>query len=112
MAPTPREKRLGANEAIFRAANERMEAWEERHWKSEAELYYCECADPNCRENVHLRHADYEKARGDSSHFLIVQGHEDPEIETVIEEHEGWVVVEKEPELKEEERLLDPRSDS
>ena len=112
MAPTPREERLGANEAIFRAANERMEDWEEQHWKSETEVYYCECADPKCREKVHLRHADYEKARRDSSYFLIVQGHEDPEIETVIEEQKGWAIVEKEPELKEEERRLDPRSDS
>jgi hypothetical protein len=112
VAPSAREEWLGLNEAIFRAANERMEAWEERHWKSETELYYCECADPKCREKVHCRHADYEKARADPSYFLIVQGHEDPEIETVIEEHEGWAIVEKEPELKEEERRLDRRSDS
>ena len=78
----------------------------------ESELYYCECADPNCREKVDLRHADYEKVRADPCYFLIVQGHEVPDIETVIEQQDGWAIVEKEPELEEEERRLDPRSHS
>jgi hypothetical protein len=112
MAATPREERLGANEALFRTANERMADWEEHHVHSETELYYCECADPNCREKVVLRHADYERVRADSCYFVIVPGHEVPDLETVIEQHEGWAIVEKEPELAEEERRLDPRRDT
>ena len=112
MALTAREKRLGENEALFRAANERVEEWEERHLRFESELYYCECADPNCREKVVLRHADYEKVRADPCYFVIVPGHEVPDIEMVIEQHDGWAIVEKEPELEEEERRLDPRSHS
>lgn len=112
MVPTPREERLGANEALFRTANERMADWEEQHVQSQTELYYCECADLNCREKVLLRKADYEKIRADPCHFVIVPGHEVPDVETVIEQQEGWAIVEKEPELEEEERRLDPRSDS
>ena len=112
MPPTAREKRLGLNEALWRAANERMEDWEERHAKMETELYYCECDDLSCREKVDLRHADYERVRADSSYFLVVQGHEDPDVETVIEQQESWAIVEKEPELEDEERRLDPRSGS
>ena len=42
---TPREERLAQNEALFRAANERMAGWEEQHATSEIEVYFCECAD-------------------------------------------------------------------
>ena len=59
-----------------------------------------------------IRHADYERVRADPCHFLVVQGHEDPDIETVIEKQEAWAIVEKEPELQDEERRLDPRSGS
>ncbi len=156
MPPTAREKRLGLNEALWRAANERMEGWQERHAQMETELdycegddlschekvelrhadyemhaqmetelYYCECDDLSCHEKVDLRHADYERVRADPCYFLIVQGHEDPDVETVIEQQEGWAIVEKEPELErrqrrsaggsgleDEERRLDPRSGS
>jgi hypothetical protein len=112
MAATPREERLAENEALFRTANERMAEWEEQHVQSETELYYCECADPNCREKVLLRKADYEKVRADSRQFVIVPGHEVPDIETVIEQHEGWAMVEKSPELDEKLERLDPRTDS
>jgi hypothetical protein len=112
MSPTVREKRLGLNEALWRAANERMEDWEERHAQAETELYYCECDDLSCHEKVDLRHSDYERVRADSSCFLVVQGHEDPEIETVVETQGPWAIVRKEPELADEERRLDPRSDS
>jgi hypothetical protein len=110
MAPTAREKRLGLNEALWRAANERMEAWEERH--AQTELYYCECDDLSCHEKVDIRHADYERVRGNPYHFLVVQGHEDADIETVIEKQGAWAIVEKEAELHDEERRLDPRSRS
>ena len=112
MSPTVREKWLGLNEAVWRAANERMEDWEERHAQMETELYYCECDDLSCHEKVDLRHADYERVRADPCYFLVVEGHEDPDVETVIEKQEGWAIVEKEPELEDEERRLDPRSGS
>jgi hypothetical protein len=112
MAATPREERLAENETLFRTANERMAGWEEQHAQSQTERYYCECADTNCREKVLLRKADYEKVRADSGHFVVVLGHEVPDIETVIERQEGWAIVEKPPELDEKLERLDPRSDS
>lgn len=112
MAPTKREERLAENEAMFRVANERMAGWEEQHVQSQTEPYYCECADPDCREKVVLRKADYERIRADSSHFVIVPGHEVPDVETVIEQQGGWAIVEKAPDLDERLERLDPRSDS
>ena len=93
-----REERLAENEVVFRAANERVARWEERHAEADAELYYCECASEGCREKIALREAEYESVRADPTHFVLVSGHEIPDIESVVEEHEGWVVVEKNPE--------------
>jgi hypothetical protein len=106
-----REERLALNEALFRAANERMGDWEERHRVEATELYFCECADPECRQKVSLHEADYERVRSDSEHFVVVPGHEVADIETVIESHEAWVVVEKAPEIRKIVEATDPRTD-
>ena len=94
---------------MFRTANERASEWEERHAASEAELYSCECADRDCREKVSLRKAEYERVRADSGQFVLRLGHEIPDVETVIERHEGWVIIEKAPEVRDTVERLDPR---
>jgi hypothetical protein len=93
-----REERIAENEVLFRAANERAAQWEERHAEADAEPYYCECAHSECREKISLLEAEYEGVRADSTHFVLVPGHEIPDVETIVEEHEGWIVVEKNPE--------------
>lgn len=92
---TPREHRLASNEVLFRAANERIADWEERHHSEAGELYLCECADSACREKVELRREEYEAVRSNSRRFFVIPGHELPEIETVIATHEGWAMIEK-----------------
>ena len=84
---------------MFRLANERMADWEEVRVSEAVERYLCECADPACREQIGLRKSEYESVRSDSRHFVTVRGHEIPDVETVIEKHDGWVVVEKDPEV-------------
>jgi hypothetical protein len=105
-----RTERLALNEALFRAANERMARWEERHRIEATELYFCECADPECREKVPLRESDYERVRSDSDHFFVVPGHEVIDLETVIESHDGWAVIEKAPEVQAIVEATDPRT--
>jgi hypothetical protein len=106
-----RKERLALNEALFRHANERMVDWEERHRVEATELYFCECADPECREKVPLRESDYERVRSNSGHFFIVPGHELTDVETVIESHKDWAVIEKDPEVSEIVEATDPRKD-
>jgi hypothetical protein len=109
---TERQERIARNEAMFREANERAKAWEERHGLDrEVELYFCECAKPDCLEKVSLREADYERVRSDPRRFVIVSGHELPDVETVIEPHEGWAIIEKAPEVSRTVEGLDPRGD-
>jgi hypothetical protein len=107
---TPREERLAENEAMFRSANERMSEWEEQRINEAEELYFCECADEDCREKVKLHKADYERVRSDSCHFLVVHGHETPDVESVVEDHGDWTVIEKNDEVAETVESLDPRT--
>jgi hypothetical protein len=104
-----RKERLALNEALFRNANERMAAWEERGRDESVEFYFCECADPDCRQKVQLRGSDYEQVRSNSCHFFVVPGHEIPDVETVIATREGWVVIEKDPEVREIVEAAAPR---
>jgi hypothetical protein len=106
-----REERLARNEALFRAANERMAAWEERHRIEATELYFCECADPECRQKLPLSESDYERIRSAPDRFFVVPGHEKADIETVVESHDEWAVIEKAPEVREIVEATDPRTD-
>ena len=106
-----REERLAQNEAMFREANQRAHAWDERHLDREIELYFCECAKPDCLEKVSLREADYERVRSDSRRFVIVPSHVLPDVETVIEQNEGWAIIEKAPEVTPTVEARDPRGD-
>jgi hypothetical protein len=108
--PDLRDQRIAENEALFRAANERAADWEERDRAEAVEPYFCECADPECREKVKLRGSDYERVRSNSALFFVLPGHEIPDVETVIESHPEWNVVEKsEPEAREVAAETDPR---
>jgi hypothetical protein len=89
-----------------------MAGWEERHALSETELYYCECADPDCGGQVRLRKPDYERVRANPRLFVVVPGHEIADIEVVIERHEEWTIVEKHAEVDEVIDSLDPRRSS
>jgi hypothetical protein len=106
---TDRQERLAQNEALFRVANERMADWEESHAKDSAEPYFCECADPDCREKVSLRRSEYESVRSHPRRFFIVVGQEIPDVETVIETHGDWCVIEKDPSVSDLLKASDPR---
>lgn len=107
-----REERLARNEAIFRVGNERMSRWEERHEDGKPERYFCECADAECRNKVELTRSQYEYVRSDSRWFVVIPGHEVADVETVIDRHDGWYVVEKDPEVAPIAEATDPRQAS
>ena len=64
-------------------------------------MYYCECADRECHTKVGIRASDYERIRKNSAYFFVLPGHEAAEIETVIESHDDWIVVEKDAHIRE-----------
>jgi hypothetical protein len=109
--PSDRAERVARNEVVFREANERMAGWEEQHSKSATEVYFCECADPECRDRVELTKGDYERVRSNPRHFVVVPGHELLDVETVIEQNPGWALIEKPGEVAHIVEDSDPRRD-
>ena len=108
-----RERRLGLNEAMFREVNERVEDMNQTFASVTSSFdIFCECGDMECTERITVPMDVYERVRGDSTHFLLRAGHEDPTVENVIETHEMFVIVEKEGvEVERVVEQTDPRRD-
>lgn len=70
-------ERIVLNDATFREANDRIEVSAEKHTQ-EGDLvpFVCECADPNCRELVHMTLDEYRMMRSDPTLFVNVPGHQ------------------------------------
>jgi hypothetical protein len=105
-----REERVARNESLFREVNERIkDAHEEAPAGSESE-FLCECGESECTNPVSLTLREYEEVRREPTHFAILPGHEDPEIERVVAWSERFVVVEKtEPQAARIATREDPR---
>ena len=89
--------RVAFNEAASRAGNERLHGFEERqedppstrHW------FMCECGDGDCKGRLSLTRAEYEILRSDEMRYAVLVGHVFPDLERVVSEHDGYLVVEK-----------------
>jgi hypothetical protein len=93
-----RKKRMGLNETAFRSANERIESL--AHGFSlvtERAQFICECGSATCMERISLTLAEYEHVRSSPTWFVVVHGHEIPEIERLVEEFATYAIVEKLP---------------
>lgn len=105
-----REHQIGVNEALFRAVNEEIEKLNDQLRGPGDMQAVCECGNAQCVERLTIPLADYERTRKDARRFLVAPGHEIPDVETVLERHDGYFIIEKvtpEPERIAEE--TDPR---
>jgi hypothetical protein len=107
-----RAKRIGENEVLYRSVNERIESLSAAFGAiTETMTVICECGNGSCAEQIHVAIADYERIRAHATHFIVVPGHEIPDVEDVIERHDGYDVVRKvEGEAVKLARELDPRA--
>ena len=91
-----RESRVGVNEALFRAVNERIEDLNESFATvTERFEIICECGDSGCVTQISIARDAYERVRTGATLFLVAPGHEKLDIEDVIEEHGNYRVVRK-----------------
>jgi hypothetical protein len=100
-----------SNQIRFRDFNEWIKASNERlgNHRPKSE-YLCECSDLACRRPILLTPDQYESVRAHGAHFLIVLDHENPEVDRVLAQHEGYTVVAKFPQRWERMALAeDPR---
>jgi hypothetical protein len=93
-----RGKRIGENEVLFREVNERLrELGEGFSIVAEQAEFVCECGSTSCTEQIQMTLAEYEAVRSDPKRFFVRPGHEIAEYEKVVQEADGYNVVEKLP---------------
>jgi hypothetical protein len=106
-----RQRRIGENEILYRAVNERIEGLNQAFGVvTESMAVVCECGDGSCAEQIGLDVPTYERIRSEPTLFVVRPGHEEPDVEAVVERADTFYVVRKRPggpaELAEEK---DPR---
>lgn len=104
------QTKMARTESAFREVNEAIARTALRFDASEAE-FVCECADPHCAHRIAADLDEYDAVRSDATHFLVVEGHDEPRIERVVETNGDYAIVEKlGPRLRRIVRSLDPRT--
>ena len=91
-----REERVVRVEAAFREANEKLRWRVALSFAGEGTVpFICECGDERCTAGVRVSLETYDLVRRNPTHFLIAPGHEQLGSEKVVEEGEGFEIVEK-----------------
>ena len=90
------EQRAARNEALFREVNENIARLEERHRTTTDEpIFLCECANADCTRHIAVEPDVYVRVREEPRYFLVIPGHEDMQLERIVETHRDYLIVEK-----------------
>jgi hypothetical protein len=90
-----REQRVARNEELFLAVNREIERLEEKLGRSEMLTLLCECSKKHCLDTLEVEPAVYQRVRSNQLLFFLAPGHEDREVERVVEQTPQYLVVEK-----------------
>lgn len=91
-----RRARVGANEAVFRQVNERIEELNESFETfTETFKVVCECGDAECLDQITITATAYNDVRADAALFIVVPGHADAQVEAVVDNNDDYEVVRK-----------------
>lgn len=92
----PREERAIRNEALFREVNVHIADLEERvHASGELLPLVCECMRSDCSLAIEVEPSTFDRVRENPLRFLVAPGHEELDVESVVERHGGYLIVEK-----------------
>ncbi len=101
---------MAANEDVFREVNEGIVRGQ---WPGEPGApigFRCECARLGCNTLLGLTLAEYEQVRASPRRFLVLGGHEMPDVERVVARRGQYVIVEKTGQAGAEAEERDQRS--
>ena len=97
--PLDRFSRQARNEALFREVNEQIAVLVHSVPARSSEQivdFVCECGtEGGCGERVQVPLAVYERVRAQDDRFVVLPGHETPEIERAIDWTDDYVIVDK-----------------
>lgn len=89
----PRAERVVQTERLFRSVNEEL-AQLDGHGTT---LFLCECGNPACSERIALTAAALERLHAENGLFVVLPGHEIPDLEAVVDQSGGHLIVRKKP---------------
>jgi hypothetical protein len=96
MGDTERELRAAQNQILFRSVNDRILELGEKLSGSTPELdFACECVDDSCIEKIRLSPQRFLAIESDANRFIVLRGHEIPEVEDIVAERDGFLIVAK-----------------
>jgi hypothetical protein len=92
-----RARRFAENEALFRELNDRIDETGRRFYLEGqlAQKFVCECGHAGCTDWVTLTMEEYHAIRGNDAWFFVTPGHDEPEVERVVDQTERFATVEK-----------------
>lgn len=98
---SPRARRMRENEELMEELNRRMEQTleeirEEQDDDPDAPIaFLCECSRLDCRERIHLTPSRFDRIHRDPDVFVLVPGHEIPDIERIVDQEGDYLIVRK-----------------
>lgn len=109
MKESVNRRRQVENEVVFKHANEKVnkqvdaiqksaksEGYPELAYDNDLPLhFYCECADEECQDRISMKQTLYKKMHKNSNQFIVLPGHNVPEIEKIIKTTKQYTLVEK-----------------
>jgi hypothetical protein len=91
-----RERRIGENEVLYRAVNEKIEQLNRVFGTlTETMTVVCECGRMTCAEQIEVDVPTYERVRADPTLFVVVPGHDAAGVEAVLERNDHYAIVRK-----------------
>lgn len=93
-------RQLINNELLARSVNQKAKRVIKTHTPEDEQSdlhinFYCECSDDNCRQRISLSLEEYEKLHAKEAFFVILKGHETPQVEKVRKSKRDALLVEK-----------------
>ena len=90
-----REERVARNEELFQVVNRQIAKLEETLGHPKTLAMVCECSKKHCLDGFEVEPAVYRRVRSNPLLFFVVPGHEDRQVEKVLERTPQYLVVEK-----------------
>jgi hypothetical protein len=92
---SPSRQRLIQNEERLRRANELVDAGRADEPRGRKEPFLCECSNDDCTATLELHWDEYLEIRKHENRFVIRPDHETVGLDTLVERHAGYLVVDK-----------------
>ena len=91
-----RERRIAANEALFRSVNEQVQRLNDALRARPVEaLIVCECGNTVCTERIEVTNDEWADVRADPAQFMVKPMHAIPDTETVVSTQDRFWIVRK-----------------